>query len=228
MTRLPAYMLETLREWGWRHFAWAMLVGSLAVFNMGNLVFLEPELSLWVVWVWNVFQFGLPYVFAVRVADRAVADGSSPAVAYTLVVALVAPLGVWVFGPMLIPVFGGNDAWTLRDDVSVAATRVLTLSMCTLLYAQWRREHDMLARAQAAKIERAHQQQALYSARLMALQARVEPQFLFDTLRRVHNLIDQSTEAAERLLTDLISLLRAMQPQGGSTASTLAREVELV
>jgi LytS/YehU family sensor histidine kinase len=68
----------------------------------------------------------------------------------------------------------------------------------------------------------------IQSARLLALQARVEPQFLFDVLHRVRDLIGQSTLAAERLLGDLIALLREMQPATGATASSVEREYGIV
>ena len=54
--------------------------------------------------------------------------------------------------------------------------------------------------------------QQLQVQRLQTLQARVEPQLLFDTLRRVLDRVPVDAAAADALLADLIALLRAMLP----------------
>lgn len=218
----------TLREWGWRHTAIGLLVGSLALFNMGGALFFGLDFPWLRSWIYNVFEFGLPYVFAVRVADRAVADGASRLLAYATAVVLVIVTGVWVIGPLMFPLIGGDPDWGLRQDLLLACSLMLPFSIATVAYAHWRREQDTLQRVHAAEMARVRQEQLVQSARLLALQARVEPQFLFDALQRVRSLIDTSALAAERLLTDLIALLRAMQPVAGATASTVAREFALV
>lgn len=228
MKRAVGWVGATLREWGWRHTAIGLLVGSLALFNMGGALFFPPDFAWTRSWVYNVFEFGLPFVFAVRVADRAVADGASRLVAYGLAVVGVIVLGVWVIGPLMLPVIGGDPEWGPKQDIVLACGLLLPFSIATAAYAEWRRAQDTLARVQAAEVGRARQEQLVQSARLLALQARVEPQFLFDSLQRVRTLIDGSAESAERLLGDLIALLRAMQPAAGATASTVGREFALV
>jgi len=228
MSKPAAWITATLREWSWRHTAIGLLVGSLALFGMGNALFFGADFPWLRSWVYNVFEFGLPYVFAVRVADRAVADGVSRLPAYAVAVVGVIVLGVWVIGPLMFPLIGGDPDWGPRQDILLACGLVLPFSIATFAYAQWRRAQDTLARVQAAEVGRARQEQLVQSARLLTLQARVEPQFLFDALQRVRTLIDSSADAAERLLGDLIALLRAMQPAAGATASTVAREFGLV
>lgn len=228
MKQPTAWFTATLREWSWRHTAIGLLVGSLALFNMGNALFFGADFPWLRSWVYNIFEFGLPYVFALRVADRAVADGVPRLAAYGIAVNGVIVLGVWVIGPLMFPLIGGDPDWGLRQDIMLACGLVLPFSIATFAYAQWRRAQDTLARVQAAEVGRARQEQLVQAARLLTLQARVEPQFLFDALQRVRTLIDGSADAAERLLGDLIALLRAMQPAAGATASTLAREFALV
>jgi LytS/YehU family sensor histidine kinase len=65
-------------------------------------------------------------------------------------------------------------------------------------------------------------------SKLQALQARVEPQFLFNTLAQVKALYAREHALAERTLDDLVAFLRAAMPGMRDTASTLAREAELV
>jgi hypothetical protein len=62
---------------------------------------------------------------------------------------------------------------------------------------------------------------------LQAMQARVEPQFLLDTLRGVGDLYETDRCGAERMLDSLIRYLRAALPQMRSSESTLGREVGL-
>jgi len=66
------------------------------------------------------------------------------------------------------------------------------------------------------------------TARLLALQSRVEPQLLFDALRRVGDLHDREPQAADALLAELITMLRSMQPTETADTSTVEREFALV
>lgn len=222
---------DTLREWGWRHSALGVLIGALALFNMGGVFFFPAEFAYGRNLVYNIVEFGLPAVFALRVADRAAADGVPRLLAYGAAVVGVITLGVWVIGPLLSPIIGGEADWNAADDAALAFSLLLPLAVATVAYAAWRRGHDALLRLQAAEVERARQEQIVQSSRLLAQQARVEPQLLFDALGGVREAIGHDgagADAAERRLGDLIALLRALQPAAGATASTLGREVLLV
>ena len=59
------------------------------------------------------------------------------------------------------------------------------------------------------------------------MQARVEPQFLFNTLRRVGELYEIDRASADQMLDTLIAYLRAALPQMRTCASTLGQEVQL-
>jgi hypothetical protein len=222
------WAVGTLRAWTWQHTALGLLVGALALFNMGGALYFPPEFKYMRALTYNVLEFGLPYVFALRMADRAVADGIARSAAYGMATVGMIVIGVWVIGPILAPWIGGDASWNIDDDVALALGLLLPFSLATVAYAAWRAAQDTLARTLAADVGRADQERLVQSARLLALQARVEPQFLFDTLARVRRGLDQSVDAAERMLGDLIALLRAMQPVAGATASTVQREFELV
>ncbi len=229
--KLARWMRETAAEWGWAHTGMGVLLGSLMLFNMGTLMFNLGNFHLPRAWFYNVCEFGLTGVFALRVADRAVAEGTRRSVAYGLAVVTVIVLGVWVVGPLLYPLVGGEPGWGPQQDVMRALSLRLPMGLCTAAYAQWRSGADARQRLSEAQVGRAREEQMLQSARLLALQARVEPQFLFDTLNRVRDGIGptgRDTGNAEQLLTDLIALLRAMQPAVGATASSVARELALV
>jgi hypothetical protein len=64
-------------------------------------------------------------------------------------------------------------------------------------------------------------------SRLKVIQARVEPELLFDVLADVQRLYAGAPQEAEALLDDLILYLRAALPQMRGDASTLGREAAL-
>jgi LytS/YehU family sensor histidine kinase len=79
-----------------------------------------------------------------------------------------------------------------------------------------------LDRARTAELER----QAA-SAQLRALQAQIEPHFLFNTLANVVSLIDSQPQDARRMLERLIALLRASLSASRTGQGTLGDEFDL-
>jgi two-component system sensor histidine kinase AlgZ len=67
---------------------------------------------------------------------------------------------------------------------------------------------------------------ALSEARLIALQARIRPHFLFNSLNTVLGLIRSEPKQAETVLENLAELYRALLAEAGSLV-TLAKELEL-
>ena len=96
------------------------------------------------------------------------------------------------------------------------------------LYADRRRARQTEARLRATELERIHRSKVALESRLQALQARVEPRFLLNTLAQVERLYELDPALAARMLDDLIAYLRAAMPLMRDTSSTLAQEVELV
>lgn len=70
-----------------------------------------------------------------------------------------------------------------------------------------------------------NQQQAELNARIQALQSRIRPHFLFNSMNSIASLIDFDPEAAERMVVDLSELFRASLSEPGLIP--LKREVEL-
>lgn len=66
-----------------------------------------------------------------------------------------------------------------------------------------------------------------YESRLQAMQARVEPQFLFDTLEDVEQLYETDPTLAEQVLDDLIVYLRGVLPSLEDSNSTVSIELEI-
>jgi hypothetical protein len=104
-------------------------------------------------------------------------------------------------------------------------------SMAGLLFAAYCQTRDReiatLRAARTAELERANAQRDIMASRLQVLQARVEPELLFDALGDVRGAYLRDPDAASALLDDLIAYLRAALPQMRGGTSTLLREVTL-
>ena len=89
---------------------------------------------------------------------------------------------------------------------------------------------DEVARAQLndAECRREGLQAQMVEARLSALQAQIEPHFLFNTLANVKRLYETAPARGREMLASLINYLKAALPSMREPGSTLAREIELV
>lgn len=97
----------------------------------------------------------------------------------------------------------------------------------TFLYVHRRQSLTTLARLRAAELNRIARSRQMIEAKLKVMQARVEPQFLFNTLAQVRKLFQVDHGLAERMLDELIAYLRAAMPKMRDTSSTLGQEVDL-
>lgn len=88
--------------------------------------------------------------------------------------------------------------------------------------ASQRRHARMLAALRAAELRRASAQQQLAEVSLGSLQARIDPEFVSQTLSRLEQLYEADPPGADRLLDELIAFLRqalADIQASGTTAS---------
>src|SRR5882757_7967517 len=88
------------------------------------------------------------------------------------------------------------------------------------------------AEAKAAEAQEVAEAESLKrqvtEARMAAMQAQVEPHFLFNTLASIDHLIEVDPTRASRLQKKLIALLRASMPAMRDKATNLGRELEVV
>jgi hypothetical protein len=68
----------------------------------------------------------------------------------------------------------------------------------------------------------------LAEARMAAMQAQVEPHFLFNTLASIDHLIETDPPRASQMQKNLIALLRASMPAMRDKTASLGRELEVV
>ena len=105
----------------------------------------------------------------------------------------------------------------------------ITLSMALLFFShlQHSRMHaDAAERLAAAKVAQREARRRLAYGQLKAVQARIDPQFLFDMLDAVRRAYASDPERAERLLDELVAFLRAALPRLQDASSTVPREAE--
>ncbi len=117
---------------------------------------------------------------------------------------------------------------------SVAAMHLnaftLSFTMALLYFAHLRRgrSHEQAAaRLVAAQTAQRDARRETVQARLQAVQARIDPQLLFEMLDAVRDAYKIDTARAELLLDELTAFLRAALPRLRSASSSVAREGEL-
>jgi hypothetical protein len=209
-----------------RDLGWAALIGAATLVANGTPLNNAVESGL-VAWLGSTLQFGLPAVLFVRLADAAVDVRRLPAwLAYPAGVVATVLLGVWVTAPALQPVLGRPGWWTSFNDAMLASTTLVWHALGVAVYVQMRSSHHAQARLLGLQARaRAHQRE-LAGARLAALQARVEPELLFERLQCIHAELAVDAPTARTRLQALIDLLRALQPHQQAAASTLCREID--
>ena len=128
------------------------------------------------------------------------------AISYVWVLVVTATVSVcaqWLLGTVLS---GGEkkfDAWALLDNLTISAV----LAGIALRYFYLAQE---LRQRQRAELE----------ARIQALQSRIRPHFLFNSMNSIASLIGSDAKAAESAIEDLATLFRA-------TLSQMSTEVSL-
>jgi signal transduction histidine kinase len=205
-------------------FSWVFSAGRLDLWQLlwRNLVISESI---------GFSIFGL-FALAARVFGPARID-SLPGLQRALFFSLVPLAGVVLGYGIGFTLLGwgagrGGFQWVSGWFVSGA---LMIWAVLTLVWWRFYRRELQLAevekqlaadRARAAELER----QAV-DARLRALQAQIEPHFLFNTLANVVSLVDAHPTDAKRMLERLIELLRASLSASRARHATLGQEFDL-
>ena len=124
------------------------------------------------------------------------------------------------------------------DDEDIEVPTVHTklkdwmLALLAVLWIMWfigrsRRKADARADRAESVAEKESLERQVAEARLQALQAQVEPHFLFNTLGAVEHLIETDPPRAATMQRHLIAFLRGAMPRMRSESVTLGDEIEL-
>jgi len=104
----------------------------------------------------------------------------------------------------------------------------ILLSLGLKVLAGGKRKAELEARDATSHADEEGLERRLVEARMAALQAQVEPHFLFNTLALIGQLIETDPPQAARIHQNLIDYLRATLPQmRAKGAGTLGRQIEM-
>jgi signal transduction histidine kinase len=215
-------------------FIWSSLIG--VVFCLLNAMGAGRMPTLWVFGLYlliaNVIGYVIHALFYVASAlgiDTAVSRaGFIVKVTYFSVVPLIGVLiGFWLVS-FIVDL--GFRNW-LTDPAAIISITVTSLIISTIMSVIffWRERaatqaaHRAQGRARTRRIER---EAAL--ANLRALQAQIEPHFLFNTLANVLSLVDPDPVKAKHMLESFIRFLRTSLNATRRESTTLAEEGELI
>ena len=121
-----------------------------------------------------------------------------------------------------------NDAHRVAHQLGIAIVCALVGGLATFVLVSRRTALAARQRQQEAERARALAQRKTLESQLQALQARVEPMFLFDTLERIRAAYREDAAVGSAMMEDLILYLRAALPHLRESTSTVAQELRLV
>ena len=232
LMRLLGSDVEVLKGLTWRRTAYTCLVAAgfalwTAFGNWMRIRYGSTPRSIGIVdffvhkgWGYLVvFRVYLPLFFSQMLA-LTVADNlriSQVPRTVLLVVALV--LGTAV-GSVVVIASGSYGDWPPVWGLTWGG-------LIALVYFKRRRDEELAAALHATQLAQVELKKKELESQLQLMQAQVEPQFLFNTLRQVGDLYETNRSSADRMLENLILYLRAALPQMRVSASTLGQEVQL-
>ncbi len=129
-----------------------------------------------------------------------------------------------------LPGFDGIDRW-LFTEKQLISSFLISLIISLVIATIWRRRANELAGQieLARERERAEAaERAAVEASLRALQAQIEPHFLFNTLANVTSLIHARPDDAKRMLEEFISYLRASLATSREAQTSLQQEFQMM
>ncbi|WP_109127052.1 histidine kinase [Dyella sp. C11] len=139
---------------------------------------------------------------------------ASYAAVWLAMVAIVAGGSVlvyWMDGVMQMELLQDTAGDFVRNNTLIAALLGAAMLRYFYLLAQWQTRLEAVSQAQVA-----------------ALQARIRPHFLFNSMNTVAALVRVDPDAAERTVEDLSELFRAALGEHSTRDGTLAEELGLV
>ena len=130
-----------------------------------------------------------------------------------------------------ILVFGADTQWLLTNPRDVAEGTIAILFPVALLvtaYEFYRRGEDVADAAFRIHADRIALQAEVSKARLQLLRAQIEPHFIFNSLAHVRRLYQIDTEAARKLLDNLVRYFTGALPSLRRETCSLAEELALI
>lgn len=134
------------------------------------------------------------------------------------------------FTVTFLPGYENMRQWLLTPQ-QLTTSFIISLCISTVLALTWRRRIDELSTQITLAEERQRveaAERAMAQANLRALQAQIEPHFLFNTLANVVGLIRPQPDTAQLMLEKFIAYLRATLAATREEETTLGSEFSLM
>lgn len=238
---LPSALVAAVRHVSWR--AIAITFGIMAALDLWSVVDIAyefgPKLPAAEAYVSGAvinLLMAFCIMFTTFVADELVARGARRLPAYAWAVALGSAAAAlaqgqvheWLHLRTRYHLSSLPHETTMLQPALMFFEYLIWGSIIVFLYVSYRTALLATARMNAAQVRRADVQRRTLESRLQALQARVEPQFLFNTLAQVRALYEIDPAKGGQMLGALIVYLRAALPHLRDSTSTLEQELTLV
>jgi len=164
--------------------------------------------------VWSRFRFPFNWGVVIVVMVAVALTGSAIAIGLLRAVGYIHPglVQTWFLGSLRTSII-----MTLIFGVSISAIEAMRARLDDTMMALRTKERD---EAEARRIAA--------EAQLAALENRVQPHFLFNTLNSIAALVHDDPARAERMTMQLASLLRSSLDQEGSPLVPLGEEIHVV
>src|SRR6185437_859535 len=169
-------------------------------------------------------------MIVIIVAALNLAPGRGPARIAALVAAVFVASGLGIFLRMACGDWFDAPNWEhIRAFVVYVWPRYFVIgSLLTIVAELYRRERASTALAEQAEVDSVALERDLAAARLQALQAQVEPHFLFNTLANVRRLYEEDRVAGRTMLEMLMRYIEVVLPGMRGGEPTLGREAALI
>jgi signal transduction histidine kinase len=217
-------------------FIWNCLLGLMFWFiaiSMSPRHNLNAEYFIWNLLTANAIGYTIHALFALGAVTGLEAWARrTHQVAKVLYYTLASSLGV-VIGFLMVSTLVGDGTFKhwLRSPgwVAFMAFSSLLVSVILSVIFFWRERHARdEAELERRRLHAERVEREAVLANLRALQAQIEPHFLFNTLANVTSLIDPDPAKARRMLENFIRFLRSSLNATRSESTTLADEAELI
>ncbi|HXD05797.1 MAG TPA: sensor histidine kinase [Burkholderiaceae bacterium] len=116
----------------------------------------------------------------------------------------------------------------LGDQLPGIAAFLIVASIIVKIMGSGRRRAEVKAAQATEMAESEALKRQVVEARMAAMQAQVEPHFLFNTLASIDHLIETDPPRASLMQKNLIALLRASMPTMRDSATNLGRELAVI
>jgi hypothetical protein len=243
----PHGVARWVRAWskmGTRHVAaWLLASAMMSVVDFTALIdkFDKPGVSLLMAFdmISALIIFGTTLLAWVAATDGAPINGRERNVRVAWAIVIGAVAAAFILVPLMRTMEIDALWWEMSGKTKEAPGLGLVLLGNSIHFIAWsglfvaaaevihRRSltHEAIRVAQR---EHTALSRDVLESRLAAMQAQVEPQFLFDTLVDVERMYQKDTAGAADNLDRLITYLRVALPRLREAGSTMAAEIELV